>query len=288
MRNKYPRSLTGRVARGLFWTFFLGFLLLPLIWMVLVSVQSLNGLSNKYSIIPEHITLQGYKAALLTTGDIRSALIYSTYVSAVSSIIAMTVALASAYLVTARVLSFKWRRQIVITALGLFFLPAFAVYPGVRQLERFFPSFDQHHALELIATQSIQVFPVAFILLLLLFKSLSRTDFEQLLLETRSRVKAFWWGIVARNSAGVVAIATLTFAAVWSDFYVTGFITMRDKSKPFSVLLQFTQGQYATDYSAAAAGAVVSMIITLGSVGMGYLIIIASRHVRRRDWRATP
>jgi glycerol transport system permease protein len=280
MRNKYAQSLTGRVARGLFWTLFLGFLLLPLIWMVLVSVQSLNGLSNRYSIIPEHITFQGYQAALLKTGDIRSALIYSIYVSAASSILAMTVALASAYLVSARVLSFKWRRQIVITALGLFFLPAFAVYPGIRQLERFVPSFKQP-ALELVATQSIQVFPVAFILLLFLFTSLSRTDFEQLLLETRSRVKAFWWGVVARKPAGVVAIATLTFAAVWSEFYVTGFITMKDKIKPFSVLLQMTQQQYSTDYSSVAAGAVVSMAITLGSVVIGYLILIASQRLGR-------
>lgn len=280
MKNNYHRSLTGRVARGLFWSFFIAFLILPLIWMVLVSVQSLNGLSNKYSIIPKHITFQGYQAALLKGGDIRSALIYSTYVSALSSFLAMTMALASAYLVTARVLLFKLRKQIIVTAVGLFFLPAFAVYPGIRQLEGLVPSFKQP-AVELIATQSIQVFPVAFILLLFLFSSLSRTDFEQLLLETRSRVKAFGWGVVARKPAGVVAIATLTFAAVWSEFYVTGFITMKDREKPFSVLLQMTQQQYSTDYSSAAAGAVVSLIITLGSVGLGYLTILASRHLRR-------
>lgn len=259
----------------------MAFLILPLLWIVSVSFQSLNGLSNRYSILPQHPNFEAYYSALAKGSNIRASLMYSMNVSALSSLAAITVALASAYLVTAQVLSLRWRKQIVFTAISLFFLPAFAVYPGIKQIERVIPAM-RWPMIELVITQSVQAFPVAFILLLFLFASLPRTDFEQLLLETHSRVKSFWWGVVARRPAAVVAIATITFAAVWSEFYVTGLITTQESIQPFSVLLLKTQQQYGTDYSAAAAGAVVSLIITLGAVLLGYLSILGIR--KTRSW----
>lgn len=281
MRNKHYRSLTGIMARSLFWGVLIAFLILPMVWIVSVSFQSLSGLSGKYSIIPQHPDFEAYRTALTKGSDIRASLLYSTYFSALSSVLAICVALASAYVVTAHTMSLKWRKQIVFTGISLFFLPAFAVFPGVRQIEKVIPAIRQP-TVELVMTQSVQAFPVAFILLLFLFASLPKTDFEQLLLETNSRVKSFWFGVVARRPAAIAAIATITFAAVWSEFYVTGLITTKQTIQPFSVLLLKAQQQYRTDYSVPAAGAVVSLIITLGAVILGYLFILGTRTIRRR------
>lgn len=280
MGNRYYRSLTGSVARWLFWSLFVAFLILPMFWIVSVSLQSLHGLSNKYSVIPHSSDFEAYRTAFREGSNIRGSLIFSTKFSALSSVLAISVALASAYLVNAETVSLKWRKQIVFTAISLFFLPAFAIYPGIKVIERVIPGAPWPTA-ELVLTQTVQAFPVAFILLLFLFSSLPRTDFEQLLLETKSRVKSFWWGVVARRPAAVVAIATVTFAAVWSEFYVTGLITTMEPVQPFSVLLQKAQTQYRTDYSVPAAGAVASLVITLGAVLVGYLAILGSQIIRR-------
>jgi ABC-type glycerol-3-phosphate transport system permease component len=281
MNNSDFRSSGERIGRGLFWLLFVCFTALPLLWVVLVSLQATDALSaNRYSLFPREISFRAYQVAMIQNyRGIRSSLVYSLLVSAISATGAMVAALSASYLVNGRVLSLKWRRRIVLFALSLFFLPAFAVYPGVEVLEHVFPWF-RRPGLELTVIQSIQAFPVAFVLLLALFASLSRLDFEQLLIETGSRVKAFWWGVVARRPAGVVSIATITFAFAWSEFYVTGFMTTRDQAKPFSVLLQMFQEQYRTDYASLAAGAVISLIMSLGSIGLGALGVASYQRAR--------
>jgi ABC-type glycerol-3-phosphate transport system permease component len=183
----------------------------------------------------------------------------------------MIIALSSAYLVHAKVVSLKWRINIASGAIGLFFLPAFAVYPGLTVLSDIFP-FYRDVTVQLLVIQTLQSFPIAFILLVTLFASLPRAHFDQLLLETGSRVRAFWIGVVRMRMSGVLAIATITCATVWNEFYITNLITTYYQSKPFSVKLQMFSGQYRLNFSSLAAGAVASLFFTVGPLA-GWLIV---------------
>lgn len=269
------------MAKALVWLLFVTLIILPMLWVLSVSLQAADVVSgNRYWYYPKHVSLQAFKLVLCENyRGIRSALVYSSFFSLLATAIAMIVALSAAYLVNAQVLLLKWRRRLVLGAVGLFFLPAFAVYPGIELIEDVWPFF-RISLVQLTIIHSIQAFPISFILLLVLFKELSNSDFEQLLLETGSRVKAFWWGIVARWPVGVVAVATITFTTIWSEFYITSFITTRDQVKPFSVVLQMFEGQYRTDYSSLAAGAIISLIVSFGPIT---LLLLFSAFLRVRD-----
>lgn len=285
MRNSGFQPCGERIATGLFWLLFALLIVLPLLWVFLVSLQAAGVASgDRYSLFPRQISIQAFELAIFENyRGIRSSLGYSLFVGIVATVTAMVVALSAAYLVNARVRPLKCRRKIVLGAISLFFLPAFAIYPGVEALADCLPFF-RSTVVQLMVIHSIQAFAIAFVLLLALFASLSSLDFEQLLLETGSRVRAFWWGVVARNIAGVTAVATLTFATVWSEFYLTSFVTTRDQDKPFSVVLQMFEGQYRTDYASLAAGAVVSLIVSLGPVAV-LLLYGAARRGRDRIGR---
>jgi raffinose/stachyose/melibiose transport system permease protein len=256
MGNSGYHSLSEIIASKLFWFFFL-LLALPLLWVLWVSLQPSGGNSNSHAFLSLHtfglIIFKNYRG-------IRTSFAYSSLISLQAAMSAMVVALSAVYLVNDQTSSIKSRRKIIFGMISLFFLPAFTVYPGVEVLARF--PFFRSAIIQLIVVNLVQALPITFFLLLALFASLPSSDLEQLLLETGSRVKAFWWGVVVMNAGGVAAVFTITFAAIWNDFYVTSFITMKDPAKPFSVILQMFNGQYSTDYASLEAGAIISLIFS--------------------------
>jgi len=238
------------------------FLVFPIIWIALVSVQPGDVAYNgRYQLFPNEITFEAYEQALIENKQgIFHALLYSFWISSISTLLGMLIALSAVYLIKADVIAAKWKKRILQWSIGLYFLPVFVVFPGLKMLSQIYKGFNQTE-LQLIIVHTIFGFVIAFILLLLIYASGHRSYFEQLLLETGSRTRAFYYGIVAPQATSTLVVTGITFATIWSEFFLSNLITASRSIKPFSVVLQMAQGQYGTAYSIFAAGAVMSLSV---------------------------
>lgn len=253
-------ELVGKVG---FWIVVSVLIVLPLAWILDVSLQASDVTKDgQYRMLPDPARVEAYAQILVQDKrGIRTSLLYSCGVSFISTAIAMVVALSAVYLIIAEVLSPPWRRITVQGVVGLYFLPAFAVYPGIQAIARALPLLKSS-LLQLVVAHSMLGFVIAFVLLLLAYTSVPHFHFEQLLLETRSRLVAFWRGVVRPQIVATIVVAAVTFASVWNEFFISNLITGTESVKPFSVILQMAQQQYGTDYSTFASGSILSLCIS--------------------------
>jgi ABC-type glycerol-3-phosphate transport system permease component len=276
-----------RMGQYSFWVLLFALILVPLLWIVDVSLQAGDAaMKTGYLLLPRDISFTNYKEVLIANSNgIRSALGYSFVISSLSCFISILVSFCASYLITAEVVSPKWRRAALSGAVGLYFLPAFTVYPGLRVMGRVLPVFKRT-TIQLLLVDSMFGFATAFVLLLLVYSSVPRSEFEQLLLETRSRFQAFWKGIARPQIVATIVVAAVTFSSIWSEFFIANLITGADTRKPFAVILQMAAKQYSTEYSTFASGAILSLLVCLIPF-LGMLCVLAiARPVGRRLRRA--
>ena len=229
------------------------FFILPIVWIFIVSIQPGDiAYEGRYDLIPQKITLDAYKQTFIDS------LNYSFVLSGISAILAMFFALTATYLIKSDIISRRWQVHTVRGIVGLFFLPAFVVLPGLKILTNLL-NCNSYISFKLILVHTIFGFVTAFMLLLFVYTSSQKSYFDQLLLETQSRLRAFYFGIVFPNLTGTFIVCAFTFASIWSEFLLTDLISGTQQLKPFSVKLQMAQGQYGTNYSIFAAGAILSL-----------------------------
>lgn len=196
-RSKFIWTWGELIGKAGFWTVVFLLFVVPLLWILSVSLQA-NDVTKggHYLLYPDPPSIDTYMQILVQDQrGFRTALLYSFWVSLISTVFAMVVALSAVYLIIAQVLSFPWRRRTVQAVVGLYFLPAFTVYPGIQAIAAACPPLKSS-MLQLVVVHSTLGFVIAFILLLLAYTSVPHFHFEQLLLETRSRLTAFWRGVV--------------------------------------------------------------------------------------------
>ncbi len=259
--NYFLRELYDFLQKNLSRIIVAAFFLFPILWIICISLQPENNAYNgHYLLIPKRITIQTFIDIILNDKkNIRTALLYSFKICSISTLVVMVLALLSHYVIRVESLSRKWKSIFISTSVGLFFLPTFLIFPSFRFISQVF-SLTDNIDLQLFIIYTLQGYSVAF-LLLLFFYSAARNDFfEQLLLETGSRLKAFYLGVIIPQIKNTIIVAGITFTTIWSEFFLSGLITSSQPNKPFSVILQMAQGQYSTEYTVFAAGAVLSFI----------------------------
>ena len=240
------------------------FIVFPIIWIIVVSVQPGDvAYTGGFELIPQEITFRAYTKALIENDrHIREALIYSFGISSISTLVAMLIALCAVYLIRVDRISARWKKGILQFSVGLYFVPALFVFYGLQMLSQMYRGFQQPK-LQLFLIDTMMGYVIALILLLIVYASSQRSYLEQLLLETGSRTRAFFYGMVAPQATGTMVVGGITFATIWSEFFLANLITGAEEAKPFSVILQMAQGQYNTEYSVFAAGAVVSLLVCI-------------------------
>jgi ABC-type glycerol-3-phosphate transport system permease component len=124
---------------------------------------------------------------------------------------------------------------------------------------------------QVLIAHIVLAFVLSFVLLLMVMASVRRSQYESMLLTTRSRLKSFWFVYVQQRLLGVVAVFALALATVWSDFFLPAMFCSSEPVKPFAVVLQMANQQYETDYSIFAAGAVLSIaaVVVVAAVVSG-------------------
>lgn len=269
------------LIKVILWSFFL----FPIFWIVLISVQPENtAFFGKYKIIPEIITLDAYNDAIYNKrGGVIKSILYSFRVSGISTLLSFVFAISAIYMVRVDIISDALRSGLYKFSVGLYFLPVFLIYPGIDFLSGFIGVFD-NTLIKLIYVNVILGYVICFFLLMLIYVDSEKKYFEQLLLETGSRIYAFYYGVIVPNYNKIIYAACLTFATIWGEFYLSNFITTFDIDKPFSVILQMSQEQYSTEYSVFAVGAVLSFIAFMVFYGFISMFAYAFKYLITKEY----
>ena len=199
----------------------------PFLWILCVSLQPGDIIyEGKYHLIPDTVSFQAYYDAIFKNkNNIASSLKYTFLVCSISTVLSVLFALSAIYLVMADFIIENWKKRILTFSIGLYFLPVFLIYPGIKKLSSFLPYIAHLNTYNLIFSHTIFGFTNAFILLLLIYGLSKNTFFEQLLLENNNRMKSFFQGIVLIKPLGIFIIPGITFASIWSEFFFFFFIT---------------------------------------------------------------
>lgn len=106
-------------------------------------------------------------------------------------------------------------------------------------------------------------FVMSFVFLFITYSAGTQLLVEQLLFEYPSRARAFFEGYVRPYRFPILVAWALAFAISWSEFYITQFTVALDPVKPFAVVLAAAEGEFTTNYSVFATGAILSFLICL-------------------------
>lgn len=261
-------------------------LALPVLWVFSVSVQPpASPYQGGFSLLPSEVTFDGYLRLILENHrGMRDAMAFSVVIVGVSTVIAMMLALSAVYVVRVFQTSGMAAQSTRNMIFGLFFLPPFAVFPAYQLSEIWLP-WAGSSVLQLVFHYVLTGFVFAFMLLYIIFAKVSDRVVEETLIQTKSRWLTFRFAMFKPELAGVLAVAMMTFAALWNDFLVPSLIAGAEALKPFSVVLQTFREQRSTDFSTFAAGALLSMLLSLLVPFLLFLVgVLVVRLLGRARW----
>ena len=249
------------------------FLVLPLLWIVSASLQDVDlpGSASRFHLLPHPLTTQAYESIIagnrtLFNGNahgIKLGLLYSLKVCGISAAISWLLAVCGTFLFVSDSQAERLRAPLLAFVFSIFFFPPVIVPPALDVLNSWFggnlTAFSQ-----LLFVYSSTAFVLSMILLLVRTMTVPRAHFEQILLEKRSRFRAFYEAYLRTEMGTLLFIFVLAFSSSWSEFYVSTFATVTDEVKPFSVILEMNHTQYNAYYSLFAAGAGISLLACIG------------------------
>ena len=243
--------------------FVLGYVLLPIYWMVKSSFQTNFEIQAVPPLwLPTQFSLDTYSQAV-TLIPIGRYMLNSLFVSAVTAILATSVAAMAAY-VLAR---FRFRFAGLILAIILF-------TQLIPHITRVFPIYFFLQDLGLLNTYFGLIFaytgfsvPYAVLMLQSYFRSSCPPELEEAsLIDGCGYFGAFWRVVLPVSLPGIAAIATFTFLAAWNDFLWASLLLNRGEMKTLQVVLRELMGeggtiQYANVFMAACVLATIPAVI---------------------------
>jgi multiple sugar transport system permease protein len=256
----------------LFYVFLVLFVLVsvfPLLWVFKMSIVTRAELfASPPTILPNDPTGGSY-ATIFGNPAFQKALINSTIISSVTTVICLFFGSIAAYAIAR--LRFRFKSSVMTLILAISFFPAVAIIA---------PLFMQFSALNLIdtywsviITDTVFALPLTVWLLVAFFKELPKDLEEAAKVDGATTIQAFRKVIVPLAAPGVFTTAILTFIFAWNEFlFATTFLFTPD-TQPVTVVIPNFATTYTVDYGAQAGAAVVV------TVPLVILVLIFQRRI---------
>jgi multiple sugar transport system permease protein len=253
------RGARGALGTILFYVFLVVFVLVslfPLIWVFKMSIITKSELfASPPTILPQTPTSANY-ATIFGDADFRKALVNSTIISGVTTVVCLFFGSIAAYAIAR--LRFHFKSLIMTLILAISFFPAVAIIA---------PLFVQFTQLGLINTywaaiiaDTVFALPLTVWILVAFFKELPRDLEEAAKVDGATTLQAFRMVIVPLAAPGVFTAAILTFIFAWNEFLFANTFLFTPNTQPVTVVIPNFATVYTTDYGAQAAAAVVVTI----------------------------
>lgn len=219
-------------------TFFTVWTLFPYAWILATSIKPSRDIYVSVSIIPERTTFEHYRY-ILEDEDFRNYFKNSLFVASATTVIAMAIAVLSAYALTR--LSFRGRefmaRATIVTYLipaSLMFIPLFQIANQLRLTDK---------APGLIVIYLIFSVPFSTWLTISYFNTVPSELEDAALVDGATRLRALFTIFIPLALPALAVVALFTFTVAWNEFLFALLLIGRDSQKTVPVgLADFVRG----------------------------------------------
>jgi multiple sugar transport system permease protein len=268
---------TGGASRAslnnaLFYVFLLLFVLVsvfPLLWVFKMSIITRSELFQTPPTLLPNSPTGGSYGTIFGDASFRQALLNSTIIAGVTTIICLFFGSICAYAIAR--LRFRFKNLVMTLILAISFFPAVAIIAPL------FVQFSQIGIIDtywaVIITDTVFALPLTIWILVAFFKELPRDLEEAAKVDGATTLQAFRMVIVPLAAPGVFTTAILTFIFAWNEFLFANTFLLTSATQPVTVVIPNFASQYTTDYGAQAAAAVVV------TVPLVILVLIFQRRI---------
>jgi ABC-type glycerol-3-phosphate transport system permease component len=261
-----------RLNTALFYAFVVIFVLVsvfPLLWVFKMSIITRSELfSSPPTVLPSEPTGVSY-GTIFGDGSFQRALINSTIISGVTTVICLFFGSIAAYAIAR--LRFAFKSSVMTLILAIAFFPAVAIIAPL------FLQFTQLGLINtywsVIITNTVFALPLTVYILVAFFKELPRDLEEAAKVDGATTIQAFQKVIVPLAAPGVFTTAILTFIFAWNEFLFANTFLFDTSTQPVTVVIPNFATVYTVDYGAQAAAAVVV------TVPLVILVLIFQRRI---------
>lgn len=241
---------------------FLSFLaviyLLPLLWVIYVSLKDDKTLFVSPWAMPEHLMFENYSFAW-TAGRLGVATVNSAIVCGVTLILGLLVGSMAAFAIG----RMRWKLSGVVMT---YFLTGMMI-PVHCILIPIFTRFSKMHLTDnlvgLIVPYLTLSLPITIFIMTGFFQSLPNELFESACIDGCSIYKTFTHIALPLSRTGLFVTGLMTFVANWNELLLAMVFISDDSKKTLPVSLSKFVGPYNTNYSQMFAAIVIAIIPTI-------------------------
>lgn len=261
MSKKTKGNTRSKVVKGLIYIF-LSFLaavyLLPLLWVVFVSVKDDKTLFISPWAMPEKLMIENYTFAW-TAGKLGIATLNSAIVCGVTLVLCLLLGSMAAFAIG----RMKWKLSGTVMT---YFLTGMMI-PVHCILIPIFTRFSKMHLtdnlLGLILPYLTLSLPITIFIMTGFFKGLPNELFESACIDGCSIYKSFTRIAFPLSKTGLFVTGLMTFVANWNELLLAMVFISDDTKKTLPVSLSKFVGPYNTNYSQMFAAIVIAIIPTI-------------------------
>ncbi|HWS81978.1 MAG TPA: carbohydrate ABC transporter permease [Rubrobacter sp.] len=262
----------GALTTVLFYIFLVVFVFVsvfPLLWVFKMSIVTKAELfASPPTIVPQNVTGAEW-AQVLGDPTFQQALVNSTIISTVTTVICLFFGSIAAYAISR--LRFRFKGTVMTLILAISFFPAVAIIAPL------FIQFTQFGLINtyasVIITDTVFALPLTIWLLVAFFRELPVDLEDAAKVDGATTIQAFRKVIVPLAAPGVFTTAILTFIHAWNEFLFANTFLFDETTQPVTVVIPNFATVYTVDYGAQAAAAVVV------TVPLVILVLIFQRRI---------
>jgi trehalose/maltose transport system permease protein len=237
--------------------------LIPIAWLISLSLKSASSIGTDTSFFPSHATLENYSALFKGDSEFGSALVNSLICAGVATFIAIILAAMAAYALAR--LNFAGKALILSGSLAIAMFPPISIVGSLFDVWRNIGLFDTK--LGLIIPYMTFSLPLAIYTLSAFYREIPWELEQAAQVDGATPFQAFTKVIAPLAAPGVFTTAILVFIFAWNDFLFANTLTSTDNARTVPAALAFFTGgsqfQDPTGQIAAAAVVVTVPIIIM-------------------------
>lgn len=242
----------------IFLSFLAVFYLLPLLWVVYVSLKDDKTLFVSPWALPEHLMFENYNFAW-TAGRLGVATVNSALVCGITLVLCLLIGSMAAFAIG----RMKWKFS---GAMMAYFLTGMMI-PVHCILIPIFTRFSKMHLTDsltgLVLPYLTLSLPITIFIMTGFFQSLPNELFESACIDGCSIYRSFTHIALPLSKTGLFVTGLMTFVANWNELLLAMVFISDDTKKTLPVSLSKFVGPYNTNYSQMFAAIVIAIIPTI-------------------------
>jgi len=250
-------SLTGWI----FLVFLLLYAALPMVWMLITSVQSqFAAIQYPPEFIPSNPTLEQYARLLSPSSEIGGQFLRymwnSIYVSTLTTIFGVGVAVPAAYAFSR--FRFPGRNALFFSVLFRNMFPAVVFLMPLFIMMRWFGLVNTHASL--VITYLTFGLPLSIWLLKGFYDNIPVELEQAARIDGCTRFQAFWMIVMPLSTPGIIATAIFSFITAWNEYVYALTFLNSDEKLTLPVGLQRFFTEYATNWPGLMAASFIMSV----------------------------